>query len=71
MKTPKYRRGWYVTNIRNGMKGKIEDVYPTPTGFEYTLLMSGTTSTRLSFPEAQLMREGNQSAYVAKNNKFK
>ena len=57
----KYRRGWYVSNIKNGIKGKIVDVYKGSSGYEYQILASGTYNSYLCFKESDLIREGSQS----------
>jgi hypothetical protein len=61
MALPKFHRGWYVTCLSNGIKGKVEDVINTPRGFEYTVVASGSFGTRITFHESQLVREGDQS----------
>jgi len=66
MALAKYKRGWYVTNTANGIKGKIVDVFMTPRGIEYTILVG---SLRLTFSEAQLIREGSQGTKFNFNKK--
>jgi hypothetical protein len=61
MRHAKFQRGWYVTNLSNGIKGKIVDVISAQNGYEYTIQVSGTMSTYLTFGESSLIREGNQN----------
>lgn len=67
---PRFHRGWYVTNVKNGIKGKIIYSYYGRGGYEYQVLVNGTYNTYLNFSEADLIREGNQSN-IKNNGKVK
>ena len=66
MQRPKHQRGWFVTNINTGMKGKVEDVFMGTNGWEYTIVVGGA---RLTFPESVLIRQGNQENIFKQSKK--